>query len=192
MNNDKFSLFLYEYKKVIKEEPLVKFFLKDPDNYELLKNAVLFPTDENKKKVEDAFSNHQNSIRIQSYFTNLIRYYAIDYDKKTRKGKERYQLTLDKPISKNGEESQTFKDILPDKIDPFKTETNKTLLTEIANEKLYKALDSLTELQYNILELKYVKQLTNIEVANVLNTTPQNISNIHKKALVKLKKYMIG
>ncbi|MGJ3221782.1 sigma-70 family RNA polymerase sigma factor [Geobacillus sp. CAMR5420] len=64
----------------------------------------------------------------------------------------------------------------------------RSLKDQIENERLYRALDVLTQKQVLILEMIYVNNLTLREIANILDSTPQNVSNLHRKALEKLKK----
>ncbi|WP_111703550.1 sigma-70 family RNA polymerase sigma factor [Lederbergia lenta] len=41
-----------------------------------------------------------------------------------------------------------------------------------------------------MLELIYLKELKLIEIAHILKSTPQNVSNLHRKALKTLLKEM--
>ncbi|MCR6525379.1 sigma-70 family RNA polymerase sigma factor [Lysinibacillus capsici] len=167
----------------LKRNPLIAGFLKDNDHYEHYEKAILNPTTENKNKVEEMFKSYYEKVRMNAYIFSLIKYYAIDFDKKVKKLNNRYVLTLDKPAI--NDEKVNLIDSLKSSIQ-FTTEC-KTLKDEITDEKTIRALNSLTDYQYKILDLIYVKSLTNKEIAALVNSTPQNISNIHKKALKKLK-----
>lgn len=57
------------------------------------------------------------------------------------------------------------------------------LFDHIENEQLAESLKILTKKQVKILEMIYLK-----EISNLLETTPQNISNHYRKALLKLQK----
>jgi len=48
-------------------------------------------------------------------------------------------------------------------------------------------LKSLTDKQLQILEMIYVKDYSIKAIAETLQTTPQNISNLHRKALKNLQ-----
>lgn len=100
-----------------------------------------------------------------------------------KKLNNRYLLSLDKPTIKD--EKLNLIDSIGNSIQ-FTTEC-KTLRDEITDEIIIRALNSLTDYQYKILDLIYVKNLTQKEIAALVNSSPQNISNIHKKALRKLK-----
>jgi len=60
----------------------------------------------------------------------------------------------------------------------------------VENEQLFKALKTLTGKQLQILELIYVKDCTIKVIAETLHTSPQNISNLHRKALKKLQQML--
>lgn len=60
------------------------------------------------------------------------------------------------------------------------------LLEKIENEQLFKGLQKLTDKQLQILEMIYVKDYSIKVIAETFQTTPQNISNLHRKALKKL------
>ncbi|WP_107842051.1 sigma-70 family RNA polymerase sigma factor [Metasolibacillus meyeri] len=169
------------------ENPLVKSFLEDEEHFTLFENAILNPTQENKNKVEVMFKSYYEKIRINSYFKNLIRYYAIDFDKKIRRINNRYVLSLDRQIGKDDAESETFKELIENEGEMSFESEEITLRDEISNELLFQALEVLTETQYTVLDLIYVKNFTRTEVAKLMNSSPQNISNIHKKAIAKLK-----
>lgn len=129
------------------------------------------------------FKLYYEKVRMDAYIFNLIKYYAIDFDKKIKKLNNRYLLSLDKPTIKD--EKLNLIDSIGNSIQ-FTTEC-KTLRDEITDEIIIRALNSLTDYQYKILDLIYVKNLTQKEIAALVNSSPQNISNIHKKALRKLK-----
>lgn len=167
----------------LKKEPLIAGFLKDNRHYELYEKAILNPTIENKNKVEEMFKLYYEKVRMDAYIFNLIKYYAIDFDKKIKKLNNRYLLSLDKPTIKD--EKLNLIDSIGNSIQ-FTTEC-KTLRDEITDEIIIRSLNSLTDYQYKILDLIYVKNLTQKEIAALVNSSPQNISNIHKKALRKLK-----
>lgn len=59
------------------------------------------------------------------------------------------------------------------------------LLDAVENEELFQSLKSLTDKQLQILEMIYAHDYSIKAVAETLQTTPQNISNLHRKALKK-------
>ncbi|NRG29779.1 sigma-70 family RNA polymerase sigma factor [Bacillus circulans] len=169
---------------------MVKGFLEKEENRKLYAKALVEPTEENKKLVEEAFSQYYDEIRKLSYFSNMIKFMSIDYDKRVRKYSNRFSLTLDQPLQTDNGETTLMKDIIPDPSPSNLYEGEETLTSQIANDNLKNALENLTEKQIAIIEMKYVKLLSNIEIAKIINSTPQNVSNILNKTLKKLKKQM--
>lgn len=173
----------------ILQNPLLKSFLDEQENYMLFKKAILEPNQENKDKVEELFKIHYEKVRLNAYFNKLLKNFAIDFDKKVRKLQQRFSLTLD-----------SIQDVSPVKNLSMDLQINGddlntpegSLKEEIGDVTLSKALESLTKTQYKILELIYVRKLTNLEVAKLLDSSPQNISNLHRKAIKKLKNEMEG
>jgi RNA polymerase sigma factor (sigma-70 family) len=182
--NAKIQAFLDKYKEAL-EQPILKGFLKDAANYNRLIQYILNPNEENKLKLETAFKAHYETVRNIKYYSNLIKFFSIDYDKKVRRLNKRFLLTLDQP-SGNDDQS-TLKDLVADEQSQEPLMNHVSLHSLIENEKLHEALDVLTDKQVLILELIYVKDLSNVEVAKIINSSPQNVSNIHKKALKKLR-----
>ncbi|MFD2658527.1 sigma-70 family RNA polymerase sigma factor [Gracilibacillus thailandensis] len=178
--------FIERNKEAI-QNPIIESFLENDKNYELLQKAITNPTDENKREIDNAFKEHYKKIKKIKYISNLIRYFSIDYDKKIKKLNKRFSLTLDKEVLEEG--NTTYKDLIETK--PLYSEQEaygKKLKDHIENDKLYQALNALTKKQLEILELKYLKEMSINEIAELIGTTSQNISNQHNKALKKLYK----
>ncbi|KGT37546.1 sigma-70 family RNA polymerase sigma factor [Weizmannia sp. CD-2023] len=182
---------LLNTSRVLKN-PLIKGFLENEENFRLFQKAVLSPTKENKTKVEEKFSSYYEKVRMVAYYHRLIKQYAIDFDKRLRKARDKYSLTLETPLESGNEEAETLLSLIPDEKVNENIIYEKTLKEAISDEKLYNALKSLTETQYRILELIYARGLTTKEIADIIKSTPQNVSNIHRKAIKKLRKIMVG
>ncbi|PDY77412.1 sigma-70 family RNA polymerase sigma factor [Bacillus cereus] len=181
--NELENVFLYSKDKL--EQPIIKSFLALEENRGLLNKFRANPSGETQKRLDDAFKSFFKRVRKIKYFNNLIHFLSIDFDKKVRKNNERLSLTLDKPMI--DETTTTIKDNFPDPTAYLNFVSNPSLLDDIENNKLYQSLENLTEKQLQIIELLYAKNLTNNEAAYYLNTSPQNVTNIHKKALNKLR-----
>jgi len=183
--DDKITQFFVDNQKAL-DNPIIKGFLANKNNYELVVKAIKEPTKANRDRVDESFMKHYNQVKKIKYINNLIRFVSIDYDKKIRRLNQRFLLTLDQPITDH--HLQTMKDfIIDDNIDLDDIE-KLSLKNQIQNEQLYKSLDVLTQKQVLILEMIYVNNLSLREIARMLGSTPQNISNIHKKALKKLQR----
>ena len=57
-------------------------------------------------------------------------------------------------------------------------------------EMLVKSLDGLTEKERRVIELYYYEELTLKEISKVLEVSESRISQLHTKALVKMRKVM--
>jgi len=185
MENQKIEEFFYRNNEQI-NNPIIKSFLSDSNNFYLVQNAILYPTDRNKKLVDESFQSHYINVRKIKYVSNLIYFFSLDFDKKRRRLQNRTLLILDKGLSEDG--GTTAKELIEDvsigkELDHI---VGEGLLDNIEDEQLLKSLQILTVKQLQILEMIYVKELSIKEIAQTLQTTPQNISNLHRKALNKL------
>ncbi|MCS1394189.1 sigma-70 family RNA polymerase sigma factor [Lysinibacillus boronitolerans] len=187
MKNDKQKIeeFFYRNNEQV-NNPIVKSFLSDPQNLYLVQKAILYPTDLNKKLVDESFQSHYINVRKIKYVSNLIYFFSLDFDKKRRRLQKRSLLILDKGLSEEGE--TTLKELIEDTRNENGLDhlIGGGLLDNIEDVQLLKSLQKLTVKQLQILEMIYVKELSIKEIAQILKTTPQNISNHHRKALNKL------
>lgn len=177
------QLFFEAHRKG-RRKPIIKGFLRNEENYKLLIQYILNSTEENKEKLDTAFKEHFEKVREIKFYNTLIRISAIDYDKKVRKFNGRFSLTLDQPVGDS--EHMTNKDMLVDTDSTIKYEPDN-FDSLIGDKKLKNALKTLTAKQLQILELIYIKDLSNLEIAEIINSTPQNICNTHRKSLKKLR-----
>ncbi|WP_427108604.1 sigma-70 family RNA polymerase sigma factor [Lysinibacillus xylanilyticus] len=184
-DNQKIEDFFYRNNEQV-NNPIIKSFLSDSQNLYLVQKAILYPTDINRKLVDESFQSHYKNVRKTKYVSNLIYFFSLDFDKKRRRLQNRSLLILDKGLSeKDGKASI-------ERIEDASNETEldnivgEGLLDNIEDEQLLKSLQKLTVKQLQILEMIYVKELSIKEIAQTLQTTPQNISNLHRKALNKL------
>jgi len=184
-DNQKIEDFFYRNNEQV-NNPIIKSFLSDSDNLYLVQKAILYPTDINRKLVDESFQSHYKNVRKTKYVSNLIYFFSLDFDKKRRKLQKRSLLILDKGLSEKDGKTAI------ERIEDASNETEldnivgEGLLDNIEDEQLLKSLQKLTVKQLQILEMIYVKELSIKEIAQTLQTTPQNISNLHRKALNKL------
>lgn len=184
-DNQKIEEFFYRNNEQV-NNPIIKSFLSDSKNLYLVQKAILYPTDINKKLVDESFQSHYKNVRKTKYVSNLIYFFSLDFDKKRRRLQNRSLLILDKGLSEEG--GTTAKEQIEDASIERELDTivGEGLLDNIEDEQLLKSLQKLTVRQLQILEMMYVKELSIKEIAQTLRTTPQNISNLHRKALNKL------
>ncbi|MCY9547008.1 sigma-70 family RNA polymerase sigma factor [Lysinibacillus xylanilyticus] len=184
-DNQKIEDFFYRNNEQV-NNPIIKSFLSDSQNLYLVQKAILYPTDINRKLVDESFQSHYKNVRKTKYVSNLIYFFSLDFDKKRRRLQNRSLLILDKGLSEKDGKTAI------ERIEDTSNETEldnivgEGLLDNIEDEQLLKSLQKLTVKQLQILEMIYVKEKSLKEIAQTLQTTPQNISNLHRKALNKL------
>lgn len=188
---EKFQTFQQSHPKFF-QQPIIKSFLQDETYFELVKRAVCLPTKPNVQRVDEAFQTFYKKVKTLTYLSNLIYYNAINFDKNMQKHHNRETLTLDQPLHEENE-STTHKDMLyypaPDIVDLIAYET---MSDYVEDPQLYQAIETLTPKQKKILTHKYVHRLRNNEIAYLFHDSPQNVSKLHRKALLKLKNYLKG
>ncbi|MDG4730135.1 MULTISPECIES: sigma-70 family RNA polymerase sigma factor [Bacillus] len=169
-----------KWKEII-DHPLIQQFLSNPKNEQLLRQVMEEPNEENAKKLDSEFKQFYQKIRIIKYISTMIRIFSVDFDKRVKKKQQRFPLILDHS------DTQEVKD-------PVQTDTYEAVLfnqqdlgEHLQDQTLYKAYQQLTDKQKMVLTQIYVEGQTMKEIADQLGETRQNISNIHKKALNKLK-----
>lgn len=189
--DDKLKRFYKENEWSLKNN-VVKNFLEIKENKELLEKVIVDPSEENLKQLDDKFKEHFKKIKIIKYISNLIHYYTIDFSKRLNSRNQRYCLKLDEAMYKDSENTTPLVDQLPSPNEVEKEYLNaQQSLDELIEDKsLYHVYQKLTDKQKKILELIYVMNFTNKEVAEFYNETPQNISNLHKRALNLIKKQL--
>ncbi|MBS7429371.1 MULTISPECIES: sigma-70 family RNA polymerase sigma factor [Virgibacillus] len=177
-------------------QPVIRNFLKDENNYILLKKVLEDPSDEeNKKKLDNAFQNYYKGIKIIGYLSKLIYFYSIDYDKRRNNYKNKTVYPLKKESSSNIE--QDFQQIFDIYISSTRDltvntfEKHQSLLEQIEDESLFQSLQHLKPTQLRILELIYSYGLKNKEVAEVLGKSEQTVSYNHRAALKKIKNVLV-
>lgn len=195
MNNIDIDHFYSLYQEKL-EDPIMRNFLKDSDNYGLFLNAMEKPTNDNKQLLDKAFKSYFKKVKIISYISNLIYFYSIGFDKKVSINNKRNILNLDKPITNEGENHTTILDLMSDDLTDItymQFEKKQTHLKEhITDELLYEGLSLLSKKQLEILNLYYVHQYNNKQISRILSVSEQTISYNHKKALKTLKSQLIG
>lgn len=178
------------------ENPIMRNFLGDSDNYGLFLNAMEKPTNDNKQLLDKSFKSYFKKVKIISYISNLIYFYSIGFDKKVSINNKRNILNLDKPITNEGENHTTILDLMSDDLTDItymQFEKKQTHLKEhITDELLYEGLSLLSKKQLEILNLYYVHQYNNKQISRILSVSEQTISYNHKKALKILKSQLIG
>src|SRR5699024_2804541 len=166
---------------------VVQRFLSQASHYELFATAICFPTEDNWQRLDQAFRQFYTEIRFINYIERVLWGYAKDFRVKYERDEARYLCMMDKPIQIKGESSAiTYKDQLVDHRQD-NTPKGETLLDQVEDLQLQKALKQLTDKQLRVLDGYYVHNMTQKEIARSLGVSQQSISKIMKTALDKLK-----
>ncbi|MDA1477758.1 sigma-70 family RNA polymerase sigma factor [Bacillus changyiensis] len=166
------------------EEPIIALFLKKKENFSLLKDVINNPTYENKEELDQAFRNHYYNVKVINYVSKLIHFYSIDYDKRISADKKRTPIYFE---ATENPEKLYFNLQSDHKTENIFEETQTALEEMITNQSLYHALQTLNKTQKKVIELIYLNELRNKEIANILNLSEQMVSYYHRTALRKLK-----
>jgi len=159
----------------ILENPVIQNFFSYDENIQLLNHSKKHPNDTSSiSLLNKRFHTYFTNVKRINYLASLIRGTSIDYDKKMRNYSSRYIST----DIFNEEECLIVYD------DSFQNDNFDSLIT---NKHLLMAIKSLTPKQINILEMFFIHSKNNLEIADYYNTTPQNVSQIRKKAIKKLQ-----
>lgn len=185
--NQSVENYLSKFEKHL-QNPVIKSFLEIPENMGLLEEVINNPTNLSKKKLDDTFREYYFKIRFTNYLSTAIYFNAINYDKKVNLFLERNKTILDCQL--NDGDSVTLIDYLASKEWQEGQEVwidSTNLADHLSSYTLFNAIQLLTENQRQLLNLAYIYDLNDSEIAIYLNKSQQAVSRSHKKALKKLK-----
>lgn len=168
---------------------VVQRFLSQESNYQLFATAICFPTEDNWRKLDQAFRQFYTEIRFINYIAKVLWRYGKDFRVKYQRDAARYLFILDEPIQIKGESSAiSYKDQLADQSED-NTPKGESLFDQVEDLQLQKALKQLTDKQLKVLDSYYVHDMTQKEIAQHLGGSQQSISKILKTTLDKLKEF---
>ncbi|WP_010531813.1 sigma-70 family RNA polymerase sigma factor [Lentibacillus jeotgali] len=166
---------------------VVQRFLSQESNYQLFTTAICFPTEDNWRKLDQAFRQFYTEIRFINYIAKVLWRYAKDFRVKYQRDEARYLVILDESIQIKGESSAiTYKDQLAEHSEDS-TPKGESLQDQVEDVQLQKALNQLTDKQLKVLDSYYVHNMTQKEIARNLGGSQQSVSKILQTTLDKLK-----
>ncbi|MCA0972381.1 sigma-70 family RNA polymerase sigma factor [Halobacillus litoralis] len=175
------KLFFHAFPN-LKGNRAVEAFIRKPEYQEAIEQYLNDPVEENRLVLDECFKDFYFGVRFTSYVSTSLYFQSVNFDKRSRRFEERNALTLDQPVG--DEEGVTLKDQIIEGEEDTKREP---LEASIENQRLLDAFLSLTVQQRKILNLAYVEQYTDTEIAASLGVSQQSVSKSHKRALDKLK-----
>ncbi|WP_405096980.1 hypothetical protein [Oceanobacillus sp. FSL H7-0719] len=179
-----YSFTIQEKEKL--KEPIVSNFLKEEANHQKLKAFIESPNQETKHALDSAFRIYYKRVKVIAYIDKLIHYYSMDLDKRNNKHYANHQLILDKPIGEDG--NTTLIDIIASEQHPALHPYRFSLEELLEDLNLYKAWNTLSDKQKEVLTLKYQYNLKDVDIAEVLSESKQVISYNHNKAIIILRR----
>lgn len=117
------------------------------------------------------------SIKIKSYMSKLIIHFSYDLEKKIKKIDEKEVFIDDNLLHSYQTEKTSFE---------------KDIYHLLACDNWKNILDKLSISATKILKLKYLNNLSNKDISIILDTSQQNVSNIHLRTLKYLKSNLKG
>lgn len=163
------------------KNPLFQSFIQDQEHWRCYIEVSEKSQKESLQRLNKLFHMYYVEIRFIAYLTKLIHYTAINFDRKRRLEKMRYPLTLDKPISENGDSWVDLVEGGSVKLEPQDVEE------QLLSFSLFRAYKRLTEKQKEVLELSYSKGASDTEIAHASGVSQQAVSRRRKRALKKLR-----
>lgn len=173
------------------QNSIIQSFLAEDEHNQLFNEMVCNPSVENQKALDAAFKKFYFNIRFISHIATTLQANAVHYDKRNRLIQSRFPLTVDKPAGDDNED--TFKDLIIDEnsnIDVENISSSEHIEDYIEDPLLFDALKSLSVKQREIISLSFIEDLTDSEIAALLNKSQQAVSKTKKKALDNLYQYL--
>lgn len=170
---------------------IVKSFLENEENMRLFISSICSTDNRKREKLDIKFKEFYFNIRFTTFISNTLYFNAVNYDKRYKKISKRHPLTVDKPLG--DEDNSSFKDHIEDTNAEIKIEALlKSLNIEdyVVDPILHRALQIVSAKQKEVLDLAYVKGLSDTEIGKLLGKSQQAISKLHKKALETIYNYI--
>lgn len=173
--------------------PVIKGFLNHENDYNLFVQAVCYPSPQNCDRLERAFQRFYIEIRLIHYLSKVLWRYAKDYRAKTNRRRSHYLLMLDRPVQSDEPSGMTYKSQLPDwgnVNDPASSYGHPPTLEEsIENDQLFRGVRSLTQKQLKMLELYFLHDQSQKEIADAMGVSQQSVSKTMNHVFKKLKAF---
>lgn len=162
---------------------LAEKFLENEEYLKLSEDYFNVPTEEKKQYLQAEFNKFCLHIKMLSYFSKSIHFFAQNFDKKNRERNKKSTLTL-----ADSDDHKSLQNI-PDE---------QTLSMEVSfdvehvadyfeNATLYEMISKLTAHQKKILYLFYVQSKSDKEISAILGVSIQTVNKQRNAILTKLK-----
>ncbi|WP_059104101.1 RNA polymerase sigma factor [Shouchella shacheensis] len=167
-------------------QPIVRAYLEDKKHYLLYVQAICQPTEANIRQLDECFRTFYFERRMVKYVSVLIYHHAREMNKRYNRHFERHLYILDKPIGM-GMETSVMERIEDKRANVEASLEDQQLLSALEDPVLFAALKELSPKQREVLELVFMQEMELKAVAKLFGDSPQNISNIKRRALKNLQ-----
>ena len=164
----------------LKENLLFQSFIQEEAHWTSFMEAYESRDRDSFNRLNSLFHKYYTEIRFIAYVTKLIRYTAINFDRKRRLGHLRFPLTLDQPV---GGSDNAWIDL----IESSTRDEEPAFEESIQQKSFYLAYSRLTSKQKEVLDLFYRLELSDTEIARTAGISQQAVSRRRKRALEKLR-----
>ena len=177
---------LMKKSPLISKNGMIRNFFDDTMNYSLFTKFINSPTIINLEKLDNAFKKYYMEARLVKYFSELIYYHSINYDKEIRKYNQHNLLMF----KQDENQSNTFMDLLHF-YEPDMTELillyEDQLINHIEDKRLYQIYKKLSIRQRQVLGLYCIHSFSPKEISVILKVSPQFVYKILNKSLKKMR-----
>lgn len=145
---------------------------------------------QNAKKIEEGFRQLENDLGREATVKEVAEFLGYDYkfvDKVLAQVNYCSIISLDSVIF--GSEDNDFKIPLVENVSSSNDTPEESLSKKEKEKTLKEALNTLNDNDRLVLSLYYFEELTMKEISQILNLSESRISQIHSKAILKLKNY---
>lgn len=162
------------------DNKLISSFLNEQNNQELFNKYRELNSDLIKDQLDCRFRVFYKKYRLVSYLIKILHFESKHMDKKLRNHNNRYQLGT------NDDETELLiTNIRVENISLMEFSLN--IQDHVENEDLYLKITQLTLKQQEILNLVFIMQMTDTEVAKYYGVSQQSISKTRRNIIKKLK-----
>ncbi|WP_099305763.1 sigma-70 family RNA polymerase sigma factor [Bacillus sp. Marseille-P3800] len=166
--------------------PIMIRFLNEEENLLLVKRFIDNPIEENMQVLDEEFRFYFYKVKLVHYMTKLVENYVYDSKKRYSRFHNRNVLILDD--ERENSDSSLHDYLLLKSNTLVNNQINEclSLLDCIEDKYLHNLLTKLKQKHLKILDLFYIYDMKNHEIAQFFGDSPQYISTTHRGIIKRL------
>lgn len=169
---------------------LIASFLEDTEHQKLYSDYLQNPSQEKKDFLEEQFKNFVIKIKAISYFSKVLYFEAQRFDKRLRDNSKRGILILDNEEINDDIQFNESNNMLLETVEQFLGDTN--IEDFILDEKLFDIVSTLSDKNKELLNLLFVSDLDEKEIAIQLGISQQAVNKRKNSILTKIRKLYLN